>query len=116
MKTENNGKLQKLDKIMMKCEKQKQTYADYQKNLTLSKDYLRKVLLCTYFPEYLPSIGTDMHSDEYIDAQINHIEFFAGRLHNAIKQLRRSNSDPELNVKYDKLFSCLTEMLENHNT
>ena len=90
--------------------------ADYQKNLTLSKDYLRKVLLCTYFPEYLPSIGTDMHSDEYIDAQINHIEFFAGRLHNAIKQLRRSNSDPELNVKYDKLFSCLTEMLENHNT
>ena len=90
--------------------------ADYQKNLALSKDYLRKVLLCTYFPEYLPSIGTDMDSNEYLDAQINHIKFFAGRLHNSIKQLRRSSSDPELNVKYDKLFSCLTEMLENLNT
>ena len=89
---------------------------DYQKNLILSKDYLRKVLLCTYFPEYLPSIGTDMGSDEYLDAQINHIEFFAGRLHNSIKQLRRSNSNPELNEKYDDLFSCLTEMLENQNT
>ena len=90
--------------------------ADYQKNLTLSKDYLRKVLLCTYFPEYLPSIGTDIHSDEYIETQINHIEFFMGRLHNAIKQLRRSNSEPKLNAKYDELFSRLSEMLGNHNT
>lgn len=32
-----NNKLQKLDKIMLQCEKQKQTYADYQKNLY--KDY-----------------------------------------------------------------------------
>lgn len=49
--------------------------ADFQKNLALSKDYLRKVLLCTYFPEYLPSIGTDMRSDEYIDVLNNHIAF-----------------------------------------
>ena len=90
--------------------------ADYQKNLLLSRDHLRKVLLCTYFPEYLPSIGTDMGSNEYLDAQINHIKFFAGRLHNSIKQLRRSNSDSELNIKYDKLLSYLTEMLEKHNT
>ena len=86
--------------------------ADYQKNLALSKDYIRKVLLCTYFPEYLPSIGTDMRSDAYIDVQINHIEFFAKRLYNAIKQLRRSNAASELSKKYDELFSFLTEMLK----
>ncbi len=86
--------------------------ADYQKNLELSKDYIRKVLLCTYFPEYLPTIGTDMRSDAYIDVQINHIEFFVKKLHNAIKQLRRSNAAPELNIKYDELFSFLTEMLK----
>ena len=90
--------------------------AEYHKNLALSKNYLRNVLLCTYFPEYQPTFGTDIRSDEYIDAQINHIKFFAGKLHNAIKQLRRSKSNPELNKKYDELFSCLTEMLNNHNT
>ena len=36
MKTENEN-LQKLDRIMKQCMKQKQTYADYQKNLY--KDY-----------------------------------------------------------------------------
>ena len=90
--------------------------AEYHKNLALSKNYLRNVLLCTYFPEYQSTVGTDIRSDEYIDAQINHIKFFAGKLHKAIKQLRRSNSNPELNIKYDELFFCLTEMLNNHNT
>ena len=28
--------------------------AEYHKNLALSKNYLRNVLLCTYFPEYQP--------------------------------------------------------------
>lgn len=37
MKKEDNDGLQKLDRIMIKCTKQKQTYADYQKNLY--KDY-----------------------------------------------------------------------------
>ena len=90
--------------------------ADYKKNLTLSKDYLRKVLLCTYFPKYLPSIGTDIHSDEYVEAQINHIEFFAGRLQNAIKQLHRANPDSKFIAKYDEMLSCLTEVLNNRNT
>ncbi|MBO5246841.1 MAG: hypothetical protein J6B28_06210, partial [Eubacterium sp.] len=90
--------------------------AEYHKNLALSKNYMRNVLLCTYFPEYQPTVGTDIRSDEYIDAQINHIEFFAKKLHNAIKQLRRSNSVPELNIKYEELFSCLTAMSNNHNT
>ena len=37
MKTENEN-LQKLDRIMIQCMKQKQTYADYQKNL-YKRDY-----------------------------------------------------------------------------
>ena len=86
--------------------------ADYPNNLEISKEYLKNVLLCTYFPDYIPAIGANMHSDEYPKAQLNHIDFFGKRLYNAIKHVKRSETYLETTIKYDKLFSCLEEIFE----
>ena len=81
------------------------------------KEFLQKfrAALSGQVPAYIIEENVRYY-DEYIETQINHIEFFMGKLHNAIKQLRRSNSEPKLNAKYDELFSRLSEMLGNHNT
>lgn len=84
---------------------------DYQKNLCLSKEYLRKVLMCTYFPEYTPILGVDVRSDDYTKAQIDNIDFFAGMLYKSIQQLRRSDKENGISTKYDELFCGLTKYL-----
>ena len=84
---------------------------DYQNNLKLSKEYLRKILLCTYFPDYTPLIGTDVRSEDYAETQIAHIDFFANQLYHAIQQLRRKDTETKYAIKYEDLFCCLRELL-----
>lgn len=86
---------------------------DYQNNLEISKEYLKNVLISTYFPDYIPTIGANMQSDEYQKVQLNHIEFFAKKLYRAIKQVKRSEMYSEATIKYDKLFSGLEEIFES---
>ncbi|MBQ8431890.1 MAG: helix-turn-helix transcriptional regulator [Clostridia bacterium] len=64
---------------------------DYEKNLALSRDHAKKVLLCTYFPKYTPSIGWDPRSEEYRRLQEQNLKFYAQGLERA---LRRSAQDP----------------------
>ena len=85
---------------------------NYQKNLNLSKEYLRKVLMCTYFPEYTPLLGTDVHSEMYSKVQMDNIEFFANKLYNAIQQLLRKDAEDNLSVKYNTLLHCLANLLD----
>lgn len=85
---------------------------DYQKNLCLSKEYLRKVLMCTYFPEYTPILGVDVRSDDYTKAQIDNIDFFAGMLYKSIQQLHRSDKENGISAKYNELFCGLTKILD----
>ena len=85
---------------------------DYQKNLCLSKEYLRKVLMCTYFPEYTPLIGIDIRSEKYSKVQMDNIEFFANKLYNAIQQLLRKDAEDNLSVKYNALFCGLENFLD----
>ena len=85
---------------------------NYQKNLDLSKEYLRKVLMCTYFPEYTPLIGIDIRSEKYLKVQMDNIEFFANKLYNAIQQLLRKDSEDNLSVKYNALFCGLENFLD----
>ena len=86
---------------------------DYQKNLCLSKEYLRKVLMCTYFPEYTPILGIDVRSEDYIKIQINNIDFFASKLYTSIQQLYRSDKENYMLAKYDEFFCGLTKYLTN---
>ena len=86
---------------------------DYQKNLCLSKEYLRKVLMCTYFPEYTPILGVDVRSDDYTKAQIDNIDFFAGMLYKSIQQLYRQDKENGISAKYDELFCGLKKYLTN---
>ena len=85
---------------------------NYQKNLNLSKEYLRKVLMCTYFPEYTPLIEIDPHSETYSKVQMENIEFFANKLYNAIQQLLRKDAEDHLSVKYDALLCSLANFLD----
>jgi hypothetical protein len=85
---------------------------NYQKNLDLSKEYLRKVLMCTYFPEYTPLIGIDIRSEKYSKVQMDNIEFFANKLYNAIQQLLRKDAEDNLSVKYNALFCGLENFLD----
>ena len=85
---------------------------NYQKNLDLSKEYLRKVLMCTYFPEYTPLIGIDIRSEKYSKVQMDNIEFFANKLYNAIQQLLRKDAEDHLSVKYDALLCSLANFLD----
>lgn len=85
---------------------------NYQKNLNLSKEYLRKVLMCTYFPKYTPLLGTDVHSEMYSKVQMDNIEFFADKLYKAIQQLLRKDAEDNLSVKYNTLLHCLANLLD----
>ena len=85
---------------------------NYQKNLNLSKEYLRKVLMCTYFPEYTPLIGVDIRSETYLKVQMDNIDFFARKLYNAIQQLLRKEAEDDLLAKYNALHCSLANLLE----
>ena len=85
---------------------------NYQKNLNLSKEYLRKVLMCTYFPEYTPLIGIDICSETYLKVQMDNIKFFANKLYNAIQQLLRKDAEDNLYAKYNVLFCSLANLLD----
>ena len=84
---------------------------NYEKNLCLSKEHLRKVLLCTYFPEYTPMLGGDIRSEDYTRIQLNNMDFFANKLYKSIQQLRRSDKENGISSKYDELFCGLTKYL-----
>ena len=85
---------------------------NYQKNLNLSKEYLRKVLMCTYFPEYTPLIGIDIRSEAHLKVQKDNIEFFAHKLYNAIQQLLRKDAEDDFSAKYNVLLCCLANLLD----
>ena len=85
---------------------------DYQKNLSLSKQYLRKVLMCTYFPEYTPILGIDIRSENYTKIQIDNLDFFASQLYKAIQQLYRKNNNNHILAKYNDVFCCLAKLLD----
>ncbi len=86
-------------------------YEEYQNNLKLSKEHLQKVLMCTYFPEYTPLIGIDVRNEDYIKSQIDNIDFFANKLYNAIRQLRRKDTEVVSTAKYNNLLCCLGNYL-----
>jgi len=85
---------------------------NYQKNLILSREYLRKVLMCTYFSEYTPLIGIDVRSETYSKVQMDNIEFFANKLYNAIQQLLRKSAEDNYSVKYNALLCSLANLLD----
>lgn len=87
-------------------------HENYQKNLNLSKEYMRKVLMCTYFPKYTPLIGIDFRSEMYAKVQMDNIDFFANKLYFAIQQLLRKESEDDLSVKYHALLGCLIDFLD----
>lgn len=84
---------------------------NYQKNLSLSREYLKKVLLCTYFPEYTPFIGMDVRSETYTQAQTDNIAFFANKLYHAIQQFIRKNTEKDSFSNYNALLCHLATLL-----
>ena len=82
---------------------------EYSRNLALSKEYSNKILLCTYFPEYTPSFGINIRSDEYLNVQKSNIKFFMRKLYNAMERLNKRGRLEE--EKYKELFSLLENII-----
>lgn len=78
---------------------------DYEENLALSGEYGRKILLSTYFPEYILPVGTDMRTGDYERIRENNLRFFARKLSAMVS---KQSDDPER----EKLFVLLRELLK----
>lgn len=85
---------------------------NYQKNLRLSGEYLKKVLLCTYFPEYTPLVGMDVRSETHTRAQTKNILFFATKLYHALQQRNRGNAENNALANEKALLCHLATLLE----
>ena len=84
---------------------------DYKRNLELSKEYLSRVLLCTYFPDYTPVIGTDASREVYHDSKVANIQFFIRKLHKMLHFISRKSEFSEANEVNKELLAVLDRMV-----
>lgn len=83
---------------------------DYLKNLELSRKYAKKVLLCTYFPEFTLSFGTDIRTPDFREIQKNNLYFFGKKFHSLLEGMLKAGQLTGDSEKYEKLSELLREM------